>query len=172
MKRRVALFVTCLVDQLRPAVGRAAVAVLEKAGCAVEFDPRQTCCGQPAFNAGHRAEAARVLKLGVRGVVVKQSAIDLLLRAIRAVHSGEYWVGREVIGELVRALEGPTVGTTRRTNKMTPFGLTKRELELVRLVAAGYSNRDISRECSRRRSLAIQMIACALFATGTHFRRE
>lgn len=57
---RVALFVSCLVDQLWPAVGRATVAVLERAGCAVDFDPRQTCCGQPAFNSGHRAEARAV----------------------------------------------------------------------------------------------------------------
>ena len=38
MKRRVSLFVTCLVDQLRPEIGRATVKVLEKAGCEVEFD--------------------------------------------------------------------------------------------------------------------------------------
>jgi L-lactate dehydrogenase complex protein LldE len=62
VKRRVSLFVTCLVDQLRPEVGRAAVAVLEKAGCAVEFDARQTCCAQPAFNAGFLADAARVAR--------------------------------------------------------------------------------------------------------------
>ncbi len=62
MKRRVSLFVTCLVDQLRPEVARASVAVLEKAGCAVDFDARQTCCGQPAFNSGFRPEAARVAR--------------------------------------------------------------------------------------------------------------
>jgi L-lactate dehydrogenase complex protein LldE len=62
VKRRVLLFVTCLVDQLRPEVARATVAVLEKAGCTVEFDARQTCCGQPAFNSGFRPEAARVAR--------------------------------------------------------------------------------------------------------------
>jgi len=62
VKRRVSLFVSCLVDQLRPEVGRAAVAVLEKAGCAVEFDARQTCCGQPAFNSGFRDEARGVAR--------------------------------------------------------------------------------------------------------------
>lgn len=60
MKRRVSLFVTCLVDQLRPEIGLATARVLEKAGCEVEFDARQTCCGQPAFNAGFRAEARSV----------------------------------------------------------------------------------------------------------------
>ena len=51
---RVGLFVTCLVDLIRPSVGFAAVKLLEDAGCTVEV-PAQTCCGQPAFNSGDRA---------------------------------------------------------------------------------------------------------------------
>jgi L-lactate dehydrogenase complex protein LldE len=50
---RVALFVTCLVDLMRPSVGFAAVKLLEDAGCRVEV-PVQTCCGQPAYNSGDR----------------------------------------------------------------------------------------------------------------------
>src|SRR3712207_4025512 len=50
---RVALFVTCLVDLMRPSVGFAAVKLLEDAGCAVEISV-QTCCGQPAYNSGDR----------------------------------------------------------------------------------------------------------------------
>lgn len=46
------LVVTCLVDALAPHVGRAALAVLEEAGCQVEYPEAQTCCGQPAFNVG------------------------------------------------------------------------------------------------------------------------
>lgn len=57
---RVSLFVTCLVDQLWSNVGTSAVEVLRRAGCAVEFDERQTCCGQPAFNTGYRAEARKL----------------------------------------------------------------------------------------------------------------
>ncbi len=53
--RRVALFVTCLVDLFRPAVGFAAVKLLEEAGCTVEVPPLQVCCGQPAYNTGDRA---------------------------------------------------------------------------------------------------------------------
>jgi L-lactate dehydrogenase complex protein LldE len=52
--RRVALFVTCLVDLFRPAVGFAAVKLLEEAGCTVEVPPLQVCCGQPAYNSGDR----------------------------------------------------------------------------------------------------------------------
>jgi L-lactate dehydrogenase complex protein LldE len=51
---RVGLFVTCLVDLIRPTVGFAAVKLLEDAGCTVEV-PTQTCCGQPAYNSGDRA---------------------------------------------------------------------------------------------------------------------
>jgi L-lactate dehydrogenase complex protein LldE len=56
MKPRVALFVTCLVDLMRPSVGFAAVKLLEDAGCTVDV-PVQTCCGQPAFNSGDRGTA-------------------------------------------------------------------------------------------------------------------
>ena len=51
---RVGLFVTCLIDLMRPAVGFAAVKLLQDAGCTVEV-PVQTCCGQPAYNSGDRA---------------------------------------------------------------------------------------------------------------------
>jgi L-lactate dehydrogenase complex protein LldE len=57
---RVALFVTCLVDQLWPSVGMCAARVLERVGCEVIFDERQTCCGQPAFNTGYRKEARKL----------------------------------------------------------------------------------------------------------------
>jgi L-lactate dehydrogenase complex protein LldE len=50
---RVGLFITCLVDLIRPSVGFAAVKLLDDAGCRVEV-PVQTCCGQPAYNSGDR----------------------------------------------------------------------------------------------------------------------
>jgi L-lactate dehydrogenase complex protein LldE len=58
----VALFVPCYVDQLAPEVGLASAAVLERLGCRVSFDPRQTCCGQPFVTTGARAEAARLAR--------------------------------------------------------------------------------------------------------------
>jgi L-lactate dehydrogenase complex protein LldE len=60
MAKRVSLFVTCIVDQVYPEIGLAAVAVLERIGYEVGFPRDQTCCGQPAFNAGYRKDAARV----------------------------------------------------------------------------------------------------------------
>lgn len=58
----VSLFITCLVDQLSPSVGASTVKILRRAGCRVEFDNRQTCCGQPAFNTGYRSEAAKLAR--------------------------------------------------------------------------------------------------------------
>lgn len=55
---RIGLFVTCLVDLMRPNVGFAAIALLEKAGCDVFVPETQTCCGQPAWNEGARGHAA------------------------------------------------------------------------------------------------------------------
>jgi L-lactate dehydrogenase complex protein LldE len=47
------LFIPCFIDQLFPQTARNTVRVLEKAGCTVHYNPNQTCCGQPAFNAGY-----------------------------------------------------------------------------------------------------------------------
>lgn len=58
--QRVALFVTCIVDQALPEVGVAAVRLLRKAGYQVDFPASQTCCGQPFFNSGFRDEARRL----------------------------------------------------------------------------------------------------------------
>jgi L-lactate dehydrogenase complex protein LldE len=54
------LFVTCIIDTLYPETGEAVVRILEKAGVEVSFPPGQTCCGQPAFNAGLRQEARKL----------------------------------------------------------------------------------------------------------------
>jgi L-lactate dehydrogenase complex protein LldE len=59
---RVGLFVTCLVDLMRPNIGFAAVKLLEEAGCRVEVPAAQSCCGQPAWNAGDDANAAALAR--------------------------------------------------------------------------------------------------------------
>ncbi len=59
---RVGLFVTCLVDLFRPSVGFAAVKLLEDAGCRVEITRTQTCCGQPAYNNGDRANTRAIAR--------------------------------------------------------------------------------------------------------------
>jgi L-lactate dehydrogenase complex protein LldE len=64
----VALFVTCLVDLFRPSVGLAALKLLEDAGCRVEVPRGQTCCGQPAYNQGARADAAGIARLTIEAL--------------------------------------------------------------------------------------------------------
>lgn len=74
---KISLFVTCLVDQLWSSVGTSCVAVLRRAGCEVEFDDRQTCCGQPAFNTGYRHEARQVAKRFIE--VFEESTADAIV---------------------------------------------------------------------------------------------
>lgn len=62
---RVALYVTCLVDLMRPSVGFAALRLLEAADCEVVVPAGQTCCGQPAWSAGERAAAAALAQKAV-----------------------------------------------------------------------------------------------------------
>lgn len=59
-KMKISLFVTCMIDQLLPEAGVATVRLLRRLGFEVEFRGGQTCCGQPAFNAGYRDEARKV----------------------------------------------------------------------------------------------------------------
>lgn len=63
-RMRVGLFVTCLVDLMRPSIGFAALRLLEAAGCEVVVPPAQTCCGQPGYNSGDQ-KAAKALALKV-----------------------------------------------------------------------------------------------------------
>ncbi|HEX9465169.1 MAG TPA: (Fe-S)-binding protein [Alphaproteobacteria bacterium] len=74
-KPRVGLFVTCLVDLYRPSVGFAAVKLLEDAGCTVEVPVLQTCCGQPAYNSGDRADTTSI----ARGVIEVFESFDYVV---------------------------------------------------------------------------------------------
>lgn len=79
--RRVALFVTCMVDMLYPDVGMATVELLERHGVEVIFPEAQTCCGQPAFNAGYRAEARSLAErfLDIFEPLVERDEVDAIV---------------------------------------------------------------------------------------------
>ena len=62
---RLALYVTCLVDLMRPAIGFASLRLLENAGCEVVVPAGQTCCGQPAWSAGNRGLASDLAKKAI-----------------------------------------------------------------------------------------------------------
>jgi len=84
---RVGLFVTCLVDMMRPRIGFAALRLLEHAGCEVVVPATQTCCGQPGWNSGDRAATrALALKLidefdGCEHVVLPSGSCAGMIRA-------------------------------------------------------------------------------------------
>ena len=93
--------------------------------------------------AAEKSQIVEALQLGARGVVLKDSATQLLLKAIHTVMSGEYWVGRESVSNLVqylRTLMQSSVDEARQKK----FGLTPRELEIVSAVVAGYANKEIA----------------------------
>lgn len=76
---KVELFIPCFMDQLYPETAMNTVKLLEKAGCIVEYNPAQTCCGQPAFNAGFWDDAKAVGNkflddFTAEGVIVSPSA--------------------------------------------------------------------------------------------------
>ena len=75
-RRRVALFVTCIVDQIYPNIGLAAAALLEAQGCDVHVPRGLTCCGQMGFNAGFRDEARAVAG---RTIEVLRGQADVVL---------------------------------------------------------------------------------------------
>lgn len=60
MQKNIQLFITCIIDTLYPEIGRSVVNVLNKVGVEVEFPDKQTCCGQPAFNAGMWHDARKI----------------------------------------------------------------------------------------------------------------
>jgi two-component system, NarL family, nitrate/nitrite response regulator NarL len=93
--------------------------------------------------AAEKHQIVEALQLGARGVVLKDSATQLLMRAIRTVMAGEYWVGREPVSNLVLYLRS-LVHSTAQEAKQKKFGLTPRELEIVSAVVAGFANKEIA----------------------------
>jgi len=73
--KRVGLFVTCLVDLIRPSVGFATVKLLEDAGCTVEV-PLQSCCGQPAFNSGDRKTTRAIAEQVIEAPRLTSSSVS------------------------------------------------------------------------------------------------
>ncbi|MBV9574162.1 MAG: response regulator transcription factor [Acidobacteriales bacterium] len=93
--------------------------------------------------AAEKNQIVEALQLGARGVVLKDSATQLLLKAIQTVVAGEYWVGRESVSNLVQYLKN-LVQSSGDEARQKKFGLTPRELEIVSTVVAGYSNKEIA----------------------------
>jgi two-component system nitrate/nitrite response regulator NarL len=89
------------------------------------------------------SDVIEALQFGVRGVVMKQSASEMLFKSIRTVMGGQYWVGRECMGEVIDKMRARAAASSPDPRRPT-FGLTPRELEVVSTVVEGYPNGDIA----------------------------
>jgi DNA-binding NarL/FixJ family response regulator len=89
-----------------------------------------------------RAEIVTALQLGAHGIVLKESASDVLFKSIRAVVAGKRWVGRTHVADLETTLRDLAAAEPRATRKH--FGLTPREIEIVGAVVGGASNGNIA----------------------------
>jgi two-component system, NarL family, nitrate/nitrite response regulator NarL len=90
-------------------------------------------------------EVLKALEAGACGIVLKSVASELLMKAIRTVTAGEYWVARDSVGSLVGTFQSRPAAALDRDRQ---FGLTRRELEIVTAVATGLTNKEIARRFS------------------------
>jgi DNA-binding NarL/FixJ family response regulator len=88
-------------------------------------------------------QIVEALQLGARGIVMKDSATQVLLKAIDAVLNGQYWVNLQSVSNLLAYLKAMTESSVQ-DEKKRKFGLTPRELEIVSAVVAGLANKEIA----------------------------
>jgi len=84
-------------------------------------------------------DVVRAMRLGARGVVLKQSATDLLVKSIHRVHAGEIWLDNRMTAEVMKAFAKSSESGPRREKPL----LSDREKEIVQLVAQGFRNKEI-----------------------------
>ncbi len=85
------------------------------------------------------------LQIGARGIILKDAVAGDLSRALRAVLSGDYWIGGERVVNLVAALNELMKEASAVPGKKT-YGLTPRELEVVTCIVEGCSNKDVAKQ--------------------------
>jgi DNA-binding NarL/FixJ family response regulator len=98
------------------------------------------------------AELIAAIQMGVRGIVLKDAATRVLVDSIRTVVAGGYCLGPEGIGSLFEAMRRRQVPQPSVAER--PYGLTRRELDIVTAIAAGYSNKEIA----QRFTLSLQTV--------------
>ena len=84
-------------------------------------------------------DIVRAMRLGARGVVLKQTATDMLIKSIRKVHQGEIWLDKRMMAEVMRAFTKSSEQGVKRDKPL----LSDREKEIVQHVAQGFRNREI-----------------------------
>lgn len=92
-------------------------------------------------------ELVEALRLGVRGFIRRDAAPQVVIKSIRTVMAGQYWVGRDSVPNLVQYIQRLAAGPVEKTRQKT-FGLTPRELEIVSAIIAGSTNKAIAQQFS------------------------
>lgn len=115
------------------------------------------------------ADAIEAIQLGAAGVLMKTAATELLYKCLRCVVNGQYWIGRDAVRSLIGALAATRSGAQAAGR---PFGLTARELEVARLVAHGYSNREVATQLGISEDTVKHHLSKAFDKTGASSRVE
>lgn len=97
------------------------------------------------------AEAIRAIQLGVRGVVNTSASAAVVFKSIRTVMAGEYWISRDLVSALARAVAN---GTEANSAAAPKYDLTPREREIFALVVSGCSNKD----AAQRLELSVETV--------------
>ena len=111
------------------------------------------------------------LQIGARGIVEKASVVGELSRALRAVQSGDYWIGGERVANLVAKLRELTAKAAAGNERKT-YGLTPRELEVVNSIVEGCSNKDIAKTFSISEETVKRHLSNIFDKTGVSTRLE
>jgi two-component system, NarL family, nitrate/nitrite response regulator NarL len=114
------------------------------------------------------AQKVAALLLGARGVVLKEAASSVLLECIRRVMAGDYWVDREPVASLADSLR---LARTDREERPR-FGLTRRQIEIVKAIAGGATNRDIAARLGIREDTVKQHLTSIFEKCGVSNRLE
>jgi DNA-binding NarL/FixJ family response regulator len=92
-----------------------------------------------------KEQVVEALQLGARGIVMKHSGLQVLLESIRCVVSGKHWVDQESVPHLIQAVRGMEPPLRAAAAKQD-LGLTPREMQIIALIVAGYTNKDLAHE--------------------------
>jgi two-component system, NarL family, nitrate/nitrite response regulator NarL len=115
-------------------------------------------------------EIIEALQIGARGIVLKDSVAEDLSQAMRAVMSGDYWIGGERVMNLVTALNNLMKEASPAPEKT--YGLTPRELEVVTCIVEGCSNKDVAKQFSISEETVKRHLSNIFDKTGVSTRLE
>jgi two-component system, NarL family, nitrate/nitrite response regulator NarL len=115
-------------------------------------------------------EISKAFELGARGLVTKDATTSMLFKSIRAVMAGQYWIGRQSVGNLVQTLR--ECKTTAKNTKTKNYGLTPRELQIIKAVVSGYPNKEIASQFSISEQTVKHHITSVFDKLGVYNRLE